>query len=119
MSKRTRDHEPRHDAGRYPGRGGQGWIQVLSLVGVAAILVVVALDYRENRRMKEQITEDLGGRIGALDSKVQQIAARIDQAPARRSGPDPSRVYTVRTEGSPARGPLAAPVVIAEFSDFQ
>jgi hypothetical protein len=42
-----------------------------------------------------------------------------DAPAAARQGPDPNKVYTVKTEGSPFKGPKNAPVTIAEFSDFQ
>jgi protein-disulfide isomerase len=47
---------------------------------------------------------------------VDQVASRA-AAPAR--GPDPNRVYTLKTAGAPFKGPESAPVTIAEFSDFQ
>jgi hypothetical protein len=45
----------------------------------------------------------------------------VRAAPATRAGggPDPDRVYAIKTDGAPVAGPLAAAVTIAEFSDFQ
>ena len=36
-----------------------------------------------------------------------------------RQGPDPDKVYPVKTGGAPSKGRTGAPIVIAEFSDFQ
>ena len=76
----------------------------------------------------------LAGDVGQLEGRIDRIGDRVAQAPAaapaqpaqqpaqtppRRRGPDPDRVYEVKTANAPARGPANAPVVIAEFSDFQ
>jgi hypothetical protein len=52
-----------------------------------------------------------------------QLASSINTKPAapapRPTGPDPDKVYTVKTEGAPFVGPGDAPITIAEFSEFQ
>ena len=55
--------------------------------------------------------------MAALGTKVDNFAAKAAQPP--RQGPDPNKVYPIKTQGSPAEGPENAPVTIAEFSDFQ
>jgi len=68
-----------------------------------------------------EIRKGLGDRLQQIETRMTQISAKLDQrAPAARpSGPDPNRVYTVKYDGAPSKGPAAAPVTIAEFSDFQ
>ena len=60
-------------------------------------------------------------RAGLADTKgaLEAVAkARPASAPSRR-GPDPNKRYTVKSAGSPAKGPATAKVKIMEFSDFQ
>jgi hypothetical protein len=92
---------------------------VLALLSLAAVLVITSVNYRDTRRISGELKQQIDTQLAGIDSKVQQLAAKLDQASQRRSGPDPSRVYAVRTDGSPSKGPAAAPIVIAEFSDFQ
>ena len=67
----------------------------------------------------------LTNRLDQIDTRLSQLSAKVDKvgeqaASARRgSGPDPNRVYAIKTDGAPVEGPLAAPITIAEFSDFQ
>jgi hypothetical protein len=69
----------------------------------------------------ERIDRSLNERLGKLETRLDQVAARMERAPApaAQRGPDPNRVYTIQTASAPARGPAGAPVTIAEFSDFQ
>jgi protein-disulfide isomerase len=84
--------------------------------GLAALVVLAALIWQQSRRI-EQI---LDARLGQLDDRLEKVASRVGQAAAPpQRGPDPNKVYAVKTEGAPARGPANAPVTIAEFSDFQ
>jgi hypothetical protein len=75
----------------------------------------------ETRRQRSALEERLSvleGQITALATKV-DLASKTAPRPRPPSGPDPNKVYTVKTDGSPSQGPRSAPVTIAEFSDFQ
>jgi protein-disulfide isomerase len=87
-----------------------------TLAGVAALVAFSGLTWREVR----QIRSGLDGRLAEIDGQIAKLGSRVSQpAAAAQRGPDPNRVYTIKTEGAPARGPADAPVTIAEFSDFQ
>jgi hypothetical protein len=102
-----------------PSGTGAGWPQLATLAGLAIVLFVGIQNWYETRKLQTS----LGERFGAVDSRLAQLATKVDQAarpaPAQQRGPDPNRVYQVRTDSAPSEGPKAAPVVIAEFSDFQ
>lgn len=122
MSKRQREGDPPREGmrqARSSGPSGPNWPQMLTLLGLAAVLVVTGLNYRETRRISGELKQQIDSQLAGIDSKVQQLTAKLDQASQRRGGPDPDRVYPIKTNGSPAKGPAAAPIVIAEFSDFQ
>ena len=99
---------------------GLGWTELATLTGVA----IAAFLSFENWSATKALQTTLQDRIGKSDDRLNQVATKVDQvgsraaAPAQR-GPDPNKVDTVKTEGAPFQGPKAAPVVIAEFSDFQ
>jgi protein-disulfide isomerase len=69
---------------------------------------------------------------GSLDETVAQLATlteAVENAPsapapspsraARPARPDPSRRYSVNTQGAPVRGNPEAKIAVVEFSDFQ
>ncbi len=121
MSKRERNREPGAAAPVTVRRSSETspWLaRVAMLAGLAVLIVMSANALREARSSRKELND----RLGRLEGQVGQLSAKVDQVArgaAPQRGPDPNRVYTVRTEGSPAEGPATAPIVIAEFSDFQ
>ena len=103
--------------GAPPERRGTDPMALVTLIGVVALLMLAFANWRDVAR----IDRSLGERLGKLETRLDQVATRLERAPApaAQRGPDPNRVYTIQTAGAPARGPAGAPVTIAEFSDFQ
>lgn len=89
------------------------------LGGIALLLVLGGWSLAEVRSVRKELTEKMAG----LDTKVAVLQTKVEAGAKagqpRRSGPDPDKAYTIRTDGSPAHGPASAAVTIAEFSDFQ
>ena len=101
-----------------PSFTSTGTLQAATLVVVAALAFLNVQSYREITDLKKS----LGERFQQIETRMNQVSAKLDQrAPQqqRPSGPDPNRVYTVKYAGAPSLGPANAPVTIAEFSDFQ
>ena len=122
MSKRERQRESSAGAPPLATRGPQessAWlVRIAMLAGLALLVYMNWAALREARAGRAE----LGERLARLDGQVAQLGTKVDavaRGAAPQRGPDPNRVYTVRTDGSPAKGPATAPVVIAEFSDFQ
>ena len=89
-------------------------VSIITLIGVIALLMIAFTNMRDI----ERLDRGFGERLGKLEGQIAQ-APRPANAAAPTQGLDPSRVFTVKTAGAPVRGPAAAPVTIAEFSDFQ
>jgi len=102
------------------GGGGESWTRWGTLVAVVAVGAITLANGQFARRSSEAVE----GRLAKLDSRLDQMARKVDEvatnaAKAGRQAPDPNRVYTFKTEGSPVRGASNAAVTIVEVSDFQ
>jgi protein-disulfide isomerase len=115
MSKRNRAEGPYQPRGDAPG-GSDGTFRFAVLGGIALLVVMSAWSAVQVRGVNTRVAE-LDTKIADLQKKVDAAPKAAQQAPSR--GPDPNKVYTVKSEGAPIKGNLSAPVTIAEFSDFQ
>ena len=88
-----------------------------TLAGVAVLIFLNFMNWEQTRRVQRSLSQ-FETNLTQLSAKVDQAAARPAAAPAKQ-GPDPSRVYMVKTDGAPFKGPQNAPITIAEFSEFQ
>ena len=98
-----------------PGRNGLDPVALVTLVGVIALLMITFTNMRDIDRLDR----GLGERLGKIEGEMAQVGNRPASAAPPQQGLDPNRVYTVKLGDVPSRGPSNAPVVIAEFSDFQ
>ncbi len=121
MSKRDRQRDAGASApiqARRPAETSSWLVRIATLAGLGVLIFMSASALREAREGRRET----GDRLARIEGQVGQLSAKVDaaaRASAPQRGPDPNRVYNVRTEGSPAEGPATAPIVIAEFSDFQ
>lgn len=90
----------------------------LGLATLAGVVVLLMIAFA-NMRHIDRIDRTLGERLAKLEGQIAQIAARQATQPAQPQGPDPNRVYAISIAKAPIRGAAGAPIVIAEFSDFQ
>jgi hypothetical protein len=100
------------------GGGGGGASGAPLLIGVAILLLLAGWSLAEVRGTRK----DLAERMGQLETKVAALQTKLDavgRASSPQRGPDPNKVYTIKTEGAPSKGPGTAPITIAEISDFQ
>jgi protein-disulfide isomerase len=80
-------------------------VTLAMLAGVVLIMAISLMNMRNLNRVAH-----------ALDERLKRLEAQL---PSEPEGPDPTAVHMIRTEGSPSKGPETAPVMIAEFSEFQ
>jgi hypothetical protein len=101
-----------------PPRGRD--LDPLGIATLAGVVVILMIAYSSMRDV-ERIDRTLSDRLAKLETQIAQISTRPAAQPAAQpsSGPDPSRSYTINTANAPVKGKASAPVVIAEFSDFQ
>jgi protein-disulfide isomerase len=71
----------------------------------------------EDMKKLQDSQRQILAKLGDLEKKVEQIAAK----PAAPQAPqvDPNKVFNIPAGNSPFKGPAAAPVTLALFSDFQ
>ncbi len=84
------------------------------LVGIAVLIAIAGMILSETRQQRIELNDRITQLTTAINSRPANPAA-----PTRPSGPDPEKVYTVKTEGAPFRGSRSAPITIVEISDFQ
>jgi hypothetical protein len=91
--------------------------RVITLAGVLLVTLISAVNWAQLRRLERSLDQ----RLSQIDDRLTGLASRVETSGAgtSRRGPDPNRVYAVKTDGAPVRGPSTAPITIAEFSDFQ
>ena len=116
MSKSRRDLD---NPPKAPGRSPEpayvpGIISGATLAGVLVLVLMSYMNWQETRQLQRTVE----ARLGDVDDRLAQLSNRPAPAAAPR-GPDPGRVYTVKMDGAPIKGPQGAPITIAEFSDFQ
>src|SRR6185295_10560779 len=88
-------------------------VRVGILIGIAVLVAISGMNLYETRRQRKE-----------MNDRMTQLATAINTRPAgnpaaRPSGPDPDKVYALKTENSPVEGSKSAPVKIVEVSDFQ
>jgi protein-disulfide isomerase len=94
-------------------------MQWLPVVLAAGALVLGFVAWTDTKKVKDDLTR----RLAEVDQRVlglqNDVAKAAKAPPQQQQGPDPNKVYPVKLEGSPYKGNPTAPVVIAEFSDYQ
>lgn len=94
-------------------------VSVAILVGVVVLIVIAALNFYETRRQRSEFADRITQVLNGVKTRPAADSANPANPAPQPAGPEPDKVYTVKTQGAPVRGANAAPIKIAEFSDFQ
>jgi protein-disulfide isomerase len=121
MSRRNREN-PRKDGPAGPASSpGSSPLLVANLIGIGVLLVLTGLTWSNTQDLQKNVGkkfDEIQASVSQLSTKVES-SARAAAAQQRPQGPDPNKVYAIKTAGAPVEGPANAAVTIAEFSDFQ
>src|SRR5687767_11462215 len=85
------------------------------LIGVVILIVLTGLNAYETRRQRIELNDQMTQLAKAINSRPATSPAQ----PSRPTGPDPEKVYTVKTDAAPIEGSRSAPIQIVEISEFQ
>jgi protein-disulfide isomerase len=82
-------------------------------LGIVGALAACGTNSEELKQLQESQRK--------LEAKFVELEKKVAQAPAAPGRPqiDPNKVFDVPVGNSPVKGPADAPVILAEFSDFQ
>ena len=117
MSKKNRERRTGEGAAEPASdRPGLSWLPIVLAVAALGLGFFAWTDAKK-------IKDDTAKRLVDMDTRLTQLQTQVANSakarPAAQQGPDPNKVYTVNTSGSPTKGNPTAPIVIAEFSDYQ
>ena len=117
MSKKNRERRTgENGAESTGGRPSLNWLPIALSVAALGLGFVAWTDAKK-------VKDDATKRLVDMDTRIVQLQTQVANAakakPAPSQGPDPAKVYAVKTEGSPTKGNPTAPIVIAEISDYQ
>jgi len=119
MSKKNRERRAGDGVDEPKDNGNGASMSWLPIVVAVLALVLGFVAWTDTKKVKDDITKRLVDMDQRLLQVQTQVANNAKAKPAAQQGPDPNKVYAVKTDGSPTKGNPSAPIVIAEFSDFQ
>jgi protein-disulfide isomerase len=121
MSKKNRERRTGEGVlesmtGSGGGGGGLGWLPIVLAIVALGLGFVAWTDGKKTKDDTAKRLVDIDMKLAQLQTQVANVAKA--KPAVQQQGPDPNRVYTVRTDG-PTKGNPKAPIIIAEFSDYQ